>query len=33
VLADHLKLPADFIEHEVFPESSSAKPLENLIRT
>jgi uncharacterized protein (DUF1501 family) len=33
VLADHLKLPAGFIESEVFPESEDARPLENLIRT
>jgi len=33
VLADHLKLPADFIERDVFPDSSMARPLENLIRT
>jgi len=33
VLADHLELPADFIESEVFPESGAARPLENLIRT
>ena len=33
VLADHLKLPAGFIEGEVFPESEAARPLENLIRT
>jgi uncharacterized protein (DUF1501 family) len=33
VLADHLKLPAEFIERDVFPDSSTARPLENLIRT
>jgi uncharacterized protein (DUF1501 family) len=33
VLADHLKLPANLIERDVFPGSSTARPLENLIRT
>jgi len=33
VLADHLDMPAGFIESEVFPDSSTARPLENLIRT
>ena len=33
VLADHLEVPAGFIESEVFPESAAARPLENLIRT
>ena len=33
VLADHLKIPIGVIEREVFPDSRSARPLENLIRT
>ena len=32
VLADHLDLPAGFIDREVFPSSASAKPLQDLIR-
>jgi uncharacterized protein (DUF1501 family) len=32
VLIEHLELPEEFVEREVFPNSSSAKPLQGLIR-
>lgn len=33
ILISHLQLPESYIANDVFPESSSAKPLEELIRT
>ena len=32
VLRDHLKLPDTFLDRSVFPDSGTAKPLDNLIR-
>jgi uncharacterized protein (DUF1501 family) len=32
VVADHLHVPQAFIEHAVFPDSSSAKPMRDIIR-
>jgi len=33
VLADHLVIPAAYIEREVFPDSAAAKQIDNLIRS
>ena len=33
ILAEHLRLDGGFVEHEVFPGSASARPLEGLIRS
>jgi len=33
VLADHLLIPTGYIEHEVFPDSGGAKPIDDLIRS
>lgn len=33
VLVDHLEIPQAFIDREVFPDTATARPLENLIRT
>jgi uncharacterized protein (DUF1501 family) len=32
ILAEHLRLESGFVEHEVFPDSATAKPLEGLVR-